>query len=79
MEQALTLADELEAHVRTDVRPAPSAVEGILASVEEHEADLLVIGAHLRRLEGRPFLGHNVEQLLERCDATVVVVATPGP
>jgi Kef-type K+ transport system membrane component KefB len=79
MDRATALAQELDARVRTDIRPGPSAVASILAAVEEHEADLLVIGAHLRRLEGRPFLGHNVEQILERCDATVVVVATPEP
>ncbi|CAN5713568.1 hypothetical protein BH20ACT1_BH20ACT1_14670 [soil metagenome] len=40
----------------------------------------MVLGARLRQIEGRPFLGHVVEQVLEECDATVVVVASPsGP
>ena len=41
------------------------------------EADLVVLGAQLRNVDGRPFIGHTVETVLEQCDATVVVVAHP--
>lgn len=78
MEQARSHAAELGARVQTAIRPGRYATESILAAVEETDADLLIVGAHLRRLDGRPFLGHNVEQLLASCDATVVVVATPA-
>lgn len=75
--EAASLGEELDARVRTEIRSGTSAVESILAAVDESGADLLIIGAELRRLEGRPFLGHKVEQLLASCPATVVVVATP--
>jgi nucleotide-binding universal stress UspA family protein len=35
------------------------------------------MGTTVRRLEGRPFLGHTVEHVLDHADATVVIVATP--
>ena len=41
------------------------------------QADLVVLGAQLRNVDGRPFIGHTVETVLERSDATVVVVAQP--
>jgi Kef-type K+ transport system membrane component KefB len=41
-------------------------------------ADLIVVGATVRRVAGRPFLGHTVEHLLEHgTDVTIVVVALP--
>ncbi len=58
--------------------PEPSARRW--RSPGDEDVDLVVPGANLRQIEGRPFLGHVVEQVLEECDATVVVVATPsGP
>jgi len=35
------------------------------------------MGANLRRLRDRPFLGHTVETVLRRCDATVALVLVP--
>ena len=49
----------------------------ILELVAELEADLVVMGANLRRPDGRPFLGHTVERILRECDATVAVVLMP--
>lgn len=44
----------------------------------ECDADLLVVGARLRRVEGRPFLGHTVRGLLHhRTVKTMVIVALP--
>ncbi len=77
IEQASTLADELGARSRTVIDTGSSTAETILRTVEECDADLVIVGAQLRRFDGRPFLGHTVEQILESCDATVVVVATP--
>jgi nucleotide-binding universal stress UspA family protein len=48
-----------------------------VATAEAEGADLVVLGASLRNVDGRPFLGHVVETVLEHCDTTVVVVATP--
>ncbi|MGI8758799.1 MAG: cation:proton antiporter [Acidimicrobiales bacterium] len=79
-ERAEAFARELGARTRTIERSASSPAEEIVAAALSEEADLVVLGAKLRQLEGRPFLGNVVEQVLEECDATVVVVATPsGP
>lgn len=78
--QAEALGREVGARTRTVVRSGVSAAEDIVAAAAEHEADVVVLGANLRRLEGRPFLGHIVEQVLDDCPVTVVVVAKPrGP
>lgn len=55
----------------TDV---PSALVGV---ARDEDCDLVVLGAQLRRVDGRPFLGHTVETVLEQCDANIVVVALP--
>jgi Kef-type K+ transport system membrane component KefB/nucleotide-binding universal stress UspA family protein len=76
--QAVALAAELgvdtQGHV---VRGRSSPGEEIVTAAREAEADLIVLGAHARRLEGRPYLGANVEHVLEDSDATVVVVILP--
>lgn len=79
-QRAEAFAQELGARARTIVRSGPSPAEQIVNAAADEEADLVVLGANLRRIEGRPFLSTLVEQVLEECDATVVVVATPsGP
>lgn len=78
--RAEAFAHELGARCRTIQRSGSSPAHQIVATALDEEADLVVLGANLRQLEGRPFLGNLVEQVLEECDATVVVVATPsGP
>jgi Kef-type K+ transport system membrane component KefB/nucleotide-binding universal stress UspA family protein len=79
-ERAEAFAEEQGARARTVARTGSSPAEEIIAAAIEEQADLVVLGANLRRIEGRPFLSTLVEQVLEECDATVVVVATPsGP
>ena len=63
--------------VRTLVREGSSAASTLVSVAEEQEADLVVLGASLRNVDGRPFLGHTVETVLERCSANVAVVAMP--
>lgn len=77
-DQASAFAEELGARARTIVRSGASPAEEIIAAAEAEEADLVVLGANLRRIEGKPFLSSLVEQVLEECNATVVVVATPS-
>lgn len=62
---------------RTLMVEGPSAGEILVDSAQAETADLVVLGAQLRNVDGRPFIGHTVETVLERCDATVVVVAQP--
>ena len=59
------------------VRQHRSPAEEIVRMAAEIDADLVVMGANLRKLDGRPFLGHNVEHVLAKCDATVAVVLVP--
>jgi len=77
-EAATAFGEGLGARVRTIARSGPSPAEEIVAAAAEEEADLVVLGANLRRIEGRPFLSSLVEHVLEECNATVVVVATPS-
>ncbi|MBW3611350.1 MAG: cation:proton antiporter [Actinobacteria bacterium] len=80
IERAEAFADELGARARTVDRSGSSPADEIVRAAVDEEVDLVVLGANLRQLQGRPFLGHVVEQVLEQCDATVVVVASPsGP
>ncbi|HUF33278.1 MAG TPA: cation:proton antiporter [Acidimicrobiales bacterium] len=77
LERAEALADELGARSRSVVRRGTSKPDEIIQTVIDEDADLVVLGADLRQLEGRPFLGHGVEHVLDACAVTVVVVATP--
>jgi Kef-type K+ transport system membrane component KefB/nucleotide-binding universal stress UspA family protein len=54
-----------------------SAGDEILSAAAEAGADVVALGTTVRQVEGRPFLGHTVEQVLARSDATVIVVALP--
>lgn len=66
----ITDADEL--------RVGSVASEEIIACADDRGVDLLVIGAQLRRHEdGRPFLGHGAEFVLEHAHQTVAVVVLP--
>lgn len=59
------------------LREGSSAGEVLVQAARTEQADLVVLGAQLRNVDGRPFIGHTVETVLERSDATVVVVAQP--
>ena len=59
------------------VRHGRAAGDEILAAASQTGADVLTLGATVRHVDGRPFLGHTVEQVLAQSDATVVVVALP--
>jgi Kef-type K+ transport system membrane component KefB/nucleotide-binding universal stress UspA family protein len=59
------------------VRHGRAAGEEILATAAEVDADLIALGATVRHVDGHPFLGHTVEEILTHSDATVVIVALP--
>lgn len=64
--------------VRTARRFGSSPGEEIVAHAEEVGADLVLVGSRVRRVGGRPFLGHTVEQVLDHAvHATVAVVVVP--
>ncbi len=82
-------ADAVLVHARRDaagqnlsVEPiaaaAASAGDEIVAEASKRRVDLVVLGTTVRRVEDEPFLGHTVEQLLDRLtDPTVVIVVLP--
>lgn len=75
--QAVDHALEHDVSVQPRVRSGPSAAAELLREAREQGAHLIVLGTTVRRLEGRPFLGHTVEHVLDEAEAEVVVVATP--
>ena len=77
LEQAVNHAREHDVRAQTSVRTGTATSEEILRDAAEHEADVIVMGTTVRRLEDRSFLGHTVEHVLDCADATVLVVATP--
>ena len=74
---ATTLAADSGLTPRTLIRESASAGTALVDAARSETADLVVLGAQLRNVDGRPFLGHRVETVLEQSDATVVVVAHP--
>ena len=79
MEQALALAGEMGIEPRTLLSEGTHTGDALVETAIEQEADLVVLGAQLRNVDGRPFIGRTAETVLERSDATVVVVAQPRP
>ncbi len=78
LDAAEAFGAQLDARTTRSVRRGASVAAEICDQVVETESDLVVVGASARRSNGI-FLGHTIEQILERCDATVVVVLTPRP
>ena len=77
MEGARSRGAEMGLEARTLVQEGSSPASTLVAVAAEQQADLVVLGASLRNVDGRPFLGHTVETVLERCSANVAVVAMP--
>ena len=77
LEKTLMLAQEMGVEASRVVHHAATAAEGILAAGEAEEADLIILGTQLRRVNNRLFLGTTAEQVLQESPATVAVVLTP--
>lgn len=75
--KTLMLAQEMGVEARSIVHHSSTAAEGILEAGEAEEADLIILGAQLRRVNNRLFLGSTAEQVLQESPATVAVVLTP--
>ncbi|HEX9888871.1 MAG TPA: cation:proton antiporter [Nitriliruptorales bacterium] len=58
-------------------RIGATAYEELLAAAHERGADTLVIGARVRSVDGRPFLGHGIEYLLQHAPQSLIIVAVP--
>lgn len=77
IEQARAHAAEHSIDADAAVLEGQAAADELLAEAQSSEADLIVLGTTIRRLDGRAFLGHTAEHVLDHAQATVVVVATP--
>ncbi len=76
--QSLDHAIEVGARADTAIRFASTPAVDIVLHAAEIDADLVVMGAQLRRLDdAQPSLGPNVEHVLANAPQTVVVVAMP--
>ncbi len=76
--QAYDHALEVNARADTEIRFAAMPAQEIVEQADEIEADLIVLGAQMRRLaDGRPSLSLNVEHILEHASQTVVAVVIP--
>ncbi len=78
LQQAIGRAERFGAPVaRGIVVTGAAASEELLAAGRDLRSDLLVLSAHSRAVEGRPFLGHGTEYLLEHAPQTVLAVIFP--
>ena len=76
--QAHAHAAEVRGDADTEIRFASSPAEEIVSQAAELEADLIVLGAQLRRLDdGNASLGPNAEHVLRHAPQTVVAVVMP--
>lgn len=70
-------AVEVRATADTEIRFASTTAEEVVRHANDAEADLIVLGAQLRNLDGRPSLGPTTEYVLEHAPQTVVTVVMP--
>lgn len=76
--QAHTHVASVGATVDNEIRFAQTPAEEIVRHATEIDADLIVVGAQLRKLDdAKPSLGPNVEHVLEHAPQTVAVVVMP--
>lgn len=59
-------------------RVGSSTHEQLLEAADERRADTIVVGTEIASIEGRPFLGHGIEYLLEKAPQTLIIVAYPS-
>lgn len=78
VQRAQALATSFGRGATIDVRHGPLPYEELLRAAEERESDVLVIGSQARSHDGRPFLGHGVEYMLEHASQTVLAIVFPA-
>jgi Kef-type K+ transport system membrane component KefB/nucleotide-binding universal stress UspA family protein len=77
LDQASDRARRFGARVQVSARTGSVTPEALLAAGRDLGADLLVLSARSRAVEGQPFLGHGIEFLLEHAPQTVAAVIFP--
>jgi Kef-type K+ transport system membrane component KefB len=78
LSRSVSLAQRFGSVATGYTRVGSSAHESLLEAAQERRADTIVIGCQIASIDGRPFLGHGVEYLLEHAAQTLVIVAYPS-
>lgn len=76
--EAADRARQFGCNVHTKIRTGEVVGRELAAAAEDEDADTIVLGASVRSYDGRPFLGHGVEYVLEHARQTVLVVVFPS-
>ncbi len=71
-------AVDLRASFETELRFSASVSDEIVRHAAQVDADLIIVGAELRRLGDSYHLGQNVQAVLDNAPQTVVVVVLPS-
>ncbi|HEX2028609.1 MAG TPA: cation:proton antiporter [Nitriliruptorales bacterium] len=74
LDRARDLSQRMGGGASLVLRTRTTAHEEIVRAADEHDSDLIVLGAELRSHEDRPFLGHGTEYVLEHARQTVIVM-----
>ncbi|HSK22586.1 MAG TPA: cation:proton antiporter [Egicoccus sp.] len=77
LDQAVERAKRFGANAEGSVRTGAVTPEALLAAGRDLDADLIVLSTRARDIEGRPFLGHGAEYLLEHAPQTVITIIFP--
>ncbi len=77
VDQAVQRTQRFGARVSGSMRPGTVTHEVLLEAAQDLESDVIVISTLSRAVEGRPFIGHGAEYLLEHAPQTVIALIFP--
>ena len=77
LERVRDVASAFGAASALAVRHGTVPADELVRAADEWDADTIVLGTSVRSHDGRPFLGHGMEWLLEHARQTVVAVVFP--
>lgn len=78
LERMQEVAKSFGTHSATAVRHGAVPADELLVAADEWDADTIVLGTSVRTADGRPFLGHGTEWLLEHARQRVIAVVFPS-
>jgi Kef-type K+ transport system membrane component KefB len=79
LDDAARFADAIGANHVSQIEHAQHPGDAIVDAVTELGADLVVLSGTTRTTGDAPFLGHTLQHVLDRSDATIIVASTPDP
>jgi Kef-type K+ transport system membrane component KefB/nucleotide-binding universal stress UspA family protein len=77
LDEAAMFADTIGANHISHIEHAQHPGDAIVDAVVELGADLVVLSGTTRTTGDAPFLGHTLQHVLDRSDATIIVASTP--